>query len=251
MSDSIEKMVQQFAEGGLGPEAQSEFDRRFEADPQFSEKAVKALGERLGAAPEEFLDRVVRKARPGLEEIWKLHAPKAPLPTAALPSPVAAALSTYGPQVIFVGAVILLAGMGVYVVRENGRGPRPVSPPPQAAPAVVPEVAPDSYTGLESEPVMRVTMVSKASKGSMAPGSAVRVGTAIRIQGIPSDTSVVIDVVDAHGMTVRRLYQGIWAKDQVLDWDGLDGMGRPVASGAYRARVKTSSKTYTSEFTVQ
>jgi hypothetical protein len=251
MSESIEKLFQQFAEGALGPEAQAEFDRRFEADPRFSEKAVRALGERLGPPPEEFLSRVIRTARPGLEEMFKSRAPQAPVASSAAPSWVSSLWTAHGPLLVLAGAALLLSGIAAMVVRERSLSASTPTPPAQTEPAAALEDSAERYTGLESDDTTRLTVVPKSSKASGKTGSGVRVGTVLRLQGLPSDASVVIDILDARGVAVRRLYQGAWSGGQSLDWDGLDAAGQPVAPGPYRARVKTSSKTYVSEFSVQ
>jgi M6 family metalloprotease-like protein len=61
--------------------------------------------------------------------------------------------------------------------------------------------------------------------------------TSIRLY-LPARTEIELDVYDVTGALVRRLASGTFASgSHVVDWDGTDASGRPVASGMYIYRV--------------
>jgi hypothetical protein len=242
----MENLINGFAEGTLSPEAQVEFDKRFEADPEFSSSAVQALGKRLGSAPDAFLDRMGQTARPRVEEFFKQRIPAVPQPV----SPVASWLGSQVPLAVAALGVALLASVGVYVATHRSVDTGTTPPAMEAQEGATPvEENSVEYTGLESGP--KITASPIRSKGSAAIHGGVQEGTAIRIQNLPADSSVSIDILNGKGQVVRRLYQGPWSPDQKLDWDGRDAAGKAVPAGGYRARVTTSSRSFVSEFTVQ
>ena len=62
--------------------------------------------------------------------------------------------------------------------------------------------------------------------------------TTIRF-GVPHASLVELAIYDLKGRLVRTLVSDhLGAGDSQTDWDGLDGAGRPVASGAYLIRVQ-------------
>ena len=61
--------------------------------------------------------------------------------------------------------------------------------------------------------------------------------TSIRLY-LPARTDVELNVYDVTGALVRRLASGTFdSGSHVVDWDGTDAVGRPVASGVYIYRV--------------
>jgi len=61
--------------------------------------------------------------------------------------------------------------------------------------------------------------------------------TSIRLY-LPARTDVALDVYDVTGALVRRLASGTFdSGSHVVEWDGTDASGRPVASGVYIYRV--------------
>ncbi len=61
--------------------------------------------------------------------------------------------------------------------------------------------------------------------------------TSIRLY-LPARTDVALDVYDVTGALVRRLASGTFdSGSHVVEWDGTDANGRPVASGVYIYRI--------------
>ena len=121
----------------------------------------------------------------------------------------------------------------------------------QAVPLEEPKSALPPLRGFDADAAAPEGKRSAAQPSFTAVAGKVQEGTKIRIQDLPADPTVTVDILGGNGSVLRRLYQGPWKNDQTLDWDGLDQSGRPVAPGPYRAKVTTSQKTYISEFTVQ
>jgi len=60
----------------------------------------------------------------------------------------------------------------------------------------------------------------------------------------PKTPNVVVTVLDANGLLIRNLYQGDWEPGvHLLDWDGKDEIGSPVAPGNYTVVVNANGKT--------
>jgi hypothetical protein len=234
-----EQWIRQFADGTLPASEREAFDRLFESDPHFSQRAVEALGARLGPAPEDFLDRVTAQAKPGLERAWKTA-----LPLVGSSGPGGGSLL---PTAALAGAFLLLLGTGAYLFFGSGGDPRPGGVPALPQESSLPTLT----DGEGTAPTFLTQGTPGAKRPSKERSGAVREGTAIRIQDLPADPSVTVDILDAKGRVVRRLYRGPWAERQVLDWDGRDASGAPVDPGSYRARVTTSKGTFLSEFSVQ
>ncbi len=67
----------------------------------------------------------------------------------------------------------------------------------------------------------------------------------------PHAASVQVDIHDARGALVRRLYSGSVAGGaRVLTWDGRDGAGRNAASGVYFVRARVGSENLTGRVVV-
>lgn len=65
-------------------------------------------------------------------------------------------------------------------------------------------------------------------------------GGATFTAAIPVATAGTVRVFDIAGRLVRTVWQGRFAPgEHVLEWDGRDADGRPVASGVYYARLET------------
>jgi hypothetical protein len=63
---------------------------------------------------------------------------------------------------------------------------------------------------------------------------------------LPDQGSAVVEVLDLRGRLVRTLWQGeLPAGTQSMSWDGLDRMGRAVASGVYVARLRAAGQVAT------
>ncbi len=74
--------------------------------------------------------------------------------------------------------------------------------------------------------------------------------TAARIvYEIPKTADVTVEVFNAGGSLVRRFPEGLRAAGRhVLEWDGRDGRGIPLPSGAYLARILTGEGIATTRF---
>jgi len=249
MSIPIEDLIEKFAQGGLSAEEQVLFDQKFEEDPSFSEKAIQALGQRLGPAPNAFLDRMGQSARPAVENAWKKFRP-AFRETASSGSTIPWMVVV--PVLALVAALLGLAGAARYLILH------PKTPAETTAPALVntvpevstsanqvPEVAPEGGT----QP--QVVKAPKASStGTLAP-PLVREGHYVRFQDLSPTARLSIDILDEQGGLVRHLYEGAWKEGQLLDWDGRNAAGAPVKPGSYRARVKSLEGTFISQFIVK
>jgi hypothetical protein len=55
--------------------------------------------------------------------------------------------------------------------------------------------------------------------------------------GSPTERRVTIELYDASGRLVRRLFQGGARGSQSVVWNGCDDAGRPVAAGTYFLRL--------------
>lgn len=240
MSSTHEELIRRFAEGTLTPDAQAEFNGIFESDPLFAGKATEALGLRLGPVPEAFVDRVTAAARPGLEEAWKLAGPKA--------VPVSPGMLSFWPVAALAGAFFAVLGTGAFLVYHQAPEPHLQAVPSEAPKSSLPPLQGFDADASAAAPVGKPSAIHSTLT---AVAGKVQEGTKIRIQDLPADPSVTVEILGGNGAVLRGLYQGPWKNDQTIDWDGLDQAGHPVAPGPYRAKVTTSKKTYISEFTVQ
>lgn len=69
--------------------------------------------------------------------------------------------------------------------------------------------------------------------------------------GLPQATHVNLAVYDQRGRRVRTLVNSVVvAGEQVVDWDGRDDRGQPVASGTYVARLVTEQGARASKLTL-
>ena len=120
MSNPIDDLIEKFVQGGLSAEEQADFDKRFEEDPSFSEKATRALGQRLGPAPNAFLDRMGQSARPAVENAWKKFRPSL-RETASSGSTIPWMVVV--PVLALVGALLGLVGAARYLILQ-GQAPQ-------------------------------------------------------------------------------------------------------------------------------
>ena len=68
---------------------------------------------------------------------------------------------------------------------------------------------------------------------------------------LPAATDVTLNIYDARGHLVRRLYTGpAQAGARVLSWDGRDSNGRSVASGVYFVQLQTEQQSLTEKVVV-
>ena len=60
---------------------------------------------------------------------------------------------------------------------------------------------------------------------------------------VPARGEVTVDIHDARGARVRRVYSGsLDGGERPLAWDGRDGQGRGVASGVYFVRAQVAGQ---------
>jgi hypothetical protein len=251
MSESIDLLISKYVQGNLSVEEQVLFDRKFEADPGFSEKVLEAMGRRLGPGPEAFLDRMGRTARPAVEEAWRRKVKTMARVTSG--SGFSQAWSVVLPVVVLLAALLGLVGVGKFMIsREQDRqaslwkaeAETPSTQAAEEAP-IIPEI---------KKPVRHLPTVSKNEnrvEDDQAFVSNAREGHSVRFQNLPVSAKTTIVILDAKGVVVKRLYEGPWKNGQKLDWDGLDHAGKPVKPGVYRAGVMSSKGTFVSRFTVK
>ncbi len=68
---------------------------------------------------------------------------------------------------------------------------------------------------------------------------------------LPAATDVTLNIYDARGHLVRRLYTGpAQAGARVLSWDGRDSNGRSVASGVYFVQLQTEQQSLSEKVVV-
>ncbi len=78
-------------------------------------------------------------------------------------------------------------------------------------------------------------------------GDALRVSVEMESRG-----KVLVTVLDPNGLTVRRLYQGVWDQGlHLLDWDGKDEAGSLVQAGNYTVTVNANGKTMSGTLTIR
>jgi flagellar basal-body rod modification protein FlgD len=84
-------------------------------------------------------------------------------------------------------------------------------------------------------------------------GNQTQEGNALRVSVETQKTqSVIVNVLDANGLLVRRLYQGSWEPGvHQVDWDGKDEMGNPVLPGDYTVIVNADGKAMSGVVTVK
>ncbi|GEM_PF-2278122 len=246
MSEPMEDLISKFVQGTLDARERAAFDAKFESDPAFSAKALEALGQRLGPAPEAFLERMGKAAQPVVEGAWrdrvaasaaKKGGPGFSVPWSAL-GPVAflvvglAGLG-FGAKMMLSRGVVLSEDASEirYVEASSWEEVSPSGTDPERAVAQAPQ--PTSASRVE-------TLTRK-----------VREGHVVRFENLPVSDHTLIDVVDSKGVLVKRLYEGPWIKGQRLDWDGRGDDGQTVSPGAYQAKVRCPQGTFVSRFTVQ
>ena len=63
---------------------------------------------------------------------------------------------------------------------------------------------------------------------------------------LPGRADVTVDIHDASGARVRRLFSGsLDGGERALAWDGRDAQGRAAASGVYFVRARVGSEQLT------
>lgn len=253
MSESMPThLIEKFVAGTLSPDEQATFDRLFESDASFCEKSTQALGERLGEAPGDFLDRVGQQARPPVEDAFRRKFAKLTVKTKPGAGGIPWALIV--PLGCLLGALAGLFWAGRYVVhcgRER-----------QEADFQVRSVALESAPAVSSSPARKTDLLTArhvsihATDASHAVstdslGRANGSGSRVRFEGLPASSSLTIEIYDAQGHCTRHFYRGPWTENQKLDWDGRSDDGKVVVPGIYEAVVVDSRHRLTSRFTVQ
>lgn len=252
MSDPFEQLILKYVQGSLSAEEQKLFDQRFEADPGFSEKVLAAMGQRLGAGPEAFLDRMGKAAAPAVDEAWRRRA--ATLSRETPEGGFSTAWKSALPVLVLLTALMGLVGTAEYMIsRALDRTHNVWKAEPTIAPAQDSKDA--KISGEETRKVQPFVpkdsgKVKHISKVEASPALSLE-GHAVRFQNLPVSEKLTIGIFDLKGVCVRCLYEGPWVKGQQLDWDGQNDVGQNVVPGTYKASVKCSGRVLVSQFTVK
>ena len=263
MKFNPEDLLQIYLEGSFTEEAQAEFDRLMRQDPLFAERVTKALAERLGPVADPAVEAIAAKLDGKIGGLWEKNKP----------SPIARSLRLGGKMTLGLAALAGLYfgiqyGMNQFTLSTGVKGPgaasqggRPATPLKKnrsvsfsiTAKGIKP-ASTGSIEALKRPPVPVPTPAQNPSPPSTAAGpSSVQEGTSVQV-AIDNEKTQTVSVVvfNAHGLLVRRLFQGVMDEgENSIPWDGKDDFGHPVLPGDYTLAVQAGGKAMSQTVEVQ
>jgi hypothetical protein len=256
MKFSPETLLQIYLDGSFTEEAQAEFDALMRKDPAFSQRVTQAISDRLGPVPDASVDAIASRLDAKAQDLWVRHKPSPALRNLKLALKGLAALSLAAggywgfhqwtsrmsvptaPAGVPAPETTRSAVENVHSKSSMKHSGEAKAQPPVEEEAVVEDTRTGTAHGDNAPRVDGLPVVPAKSGPNSAKGDSFRV--AIRSD---KDTQALINIYDANGNLVRRLFQGnVQAGDRYVDWDGKNDLGVPVSPGAYNVVLDLNGK---------